>query len=63
MKHRYSIAIVVIFVLLLSFGAIAFWLIPDQTFSERENRALQTLPRFDTEKLLQGKCQIQRKEL
>ena len=54
MKHRHSVATVVIFVLLLSFAAIAFWLIPDQTFSERENRALQTLPRFDTEKLLQG---------
>ena len=54
MRYRHSIATVVIFVLLLSFGAISFWLLPDKTFSERENRALQTLPRFDTEKFLEG---------
>ena len=54
MRYRHSIATVVIFVLLLSFGAISFWLLPDKTFSERENRALQTLPRFDTEKFLGG---------
>jgi hypothetical protein len=58
MKHRHSIAIVVIFVLLLSFGAIAFWLIPDRTFSTRENRSLQTLPRFDAEKLLAGDLSV-----
>ncbi len=54
MKHRHSIATVVSFVLLLSLTAIAFWLIPDKDFSARENRALQTLPRFDTEKLFSG---------
>ena len=54
MKRRHAIATVVSFVLLLSFGAIAFWLIPDKSFSARENRALQTLPRFDTEKLFSG---------
>lgn len=58
MKHRHSIAIVIIFVLLLSFGAIAFWLIPDRTFSARENRSLQTLPRFDVEKLLSGDLSV-----
>lgn len=54
MKHRHSIAIVVCFVLLLGSFSLAFWLIPDQNFSARENRALQTLPRFDTQKLLGG---------
>ena len=54
MKHRQSIALVVSFVLLLSIAAIAFWLVPDKPFSARENRALQTLPRFDTERLLSG---------
>ena len=54
MKHRHSVAIVVSFVLLLSSLAIAFWLIPDKPFSARENRALQTLPQFDTDKLLSG---------
>ncbi len=54
MKRRHAIATVVSFVLLLSLGAISFWLIPDKSFSARENRALQTLPRFDTEKLFSG---------
>ena len=54
MKHRHSIATVVIFVLLLGSVAIAFWLIPDRDFSARENRALQTLPRFDAQKLFSG---------
>lgn len=54
MKHRQSTLLVVSFVLLLSFTALAFWLIPDKPFSARENRALQTLPRFDTQKLLAG---------
>lgn len=54
MKHRHCIATVVIFVLLLCLTAIAFWLIPDKSFSARENRALQTLPRFDRDKLFSG---------
>lgn len=54
MKHRHCIATVVSFVLLLCCTAVAFWIIPDKDFSEQENRALQTLPRFDTEKLLSG---------
>ena len=54
MKHRHSITTVVIFVLLLGSVAIAFWLLPDRNFSARENRALQTLPRFDAEKLFSG---------
>ena len=54
MKHRHSIATVVIFVFLLGCFTIAFWLVPDKDFSARENRALQTLPRFDTQKLFAG---------
>ena len=54
MKHRHAILIVVSFVFLLCFTAIAFWLIPDKTFSARENRALQTLPKIDTQRLLSG---------
>ncbi len=54
MKHRHSIATVVSFVLLLCITTVAFWLIPDQTFSARENRGLQTLPRFSREKLFTG---------
>jgi len=54
MKHRHSITIVVSFVLLLGFTAITFWIIPDNDFSARENRALQTLPRFDKDRLFSG---------
>ena len=54
MKHRHCIATVVCFVLLISITSIAFWLIPDKSFSARENRALQTLPRFDRDKLFSG---------
>lgn len=54
MKHRHCIATVVSFVLLLCVTAILFWLIPDKNFSARENRSLQTLPRFDAEKLFAG---------
>ena len=54
MKYRHCIATVVSFVLLLCVTAILFWLIPDKNFSARENRSLQTLPRFDTDKLLAG---------
>ena len=54
MKHRHCIATVVSFVLLLCSFSLAFWLIPDKSFSARENRALQTLPRTDAQKLFSG---------
>ena len=54
MKHRHCIATVVSFVLLLCSFSLAFWLIPDKGFSARENRALQTLPRTDAQKLFSG---------
>lgn len=54
MKHRHAIMTVVSFVFLLCFTAIAFWLIPDKTFSARENRALQTLPQMSVQAFLLG---------
>ena len=54
MKHRHCIATVVSFVLLLCSFSIAFWIIPDKTFSSRENRALQALPRISRQKLFAG---------
>ena len=54
MKHRHAILIVFCFVFLLCSTAIAFWLIPDKIFSERENRSLQTLPQISVQKLLSG---------
>lgn len=41
--------------LILIFGfSIAFWILPDRAFSDRENRGLQTLPRFSFSKLVSG---------
>ena len=41
--------------LLLIFGfSFAFWALPDRAFSERENRGLQTLPRFSLSALVSG---------
>ena len=51
MKHKHAILTVVSFVFLLCFTAIAFWVIPDKSFSARENRALQTLPPMDAQRL------------
>ena len=54
MKHRHALTTVVCFVLLLCVFSVSFWFIPDKSFSARENRALQTLPRFDVQKLFSG---------
>ena len=54
MKHRHALTTVVCFVLLLCVFSVSFWLIPDKSFSARENRALQTLPRMDAQTLLSG---------
>ncbi len=54
MKHRQAVLTVVCFVFLLCITAIAFWIIPDKSFSARENRGLQTLPRFSVDRLLGG---------
>lgn len=58
MRHKHAVAISVSFVLLLGFFSLAFWIIPDKDFSVRENRALQTLPRFDADKLLSGDLSV-----
>ena len=42
--------------LLILFGfSIFFWVSPDRSFSEQENRSLQAFPSFSFEKLLSGK--------
>ncbi len=53
MKKINLITAVSFSVLLFGF-AIAFFLLPDLSFSEQENRALRTLPRFSFEKLASG---------
>ncbi len=41
--------------LLMIFGfAVAFWILPDRSFSEKENRGLQTLPHFSLDTLTSG---------
>ena len=36
------------------FFAIAFWIVPDRSFSEEENRSLQTFPEFKWESFIHG---------
>lgn len=43
-----------VFVLIIFFFAITFWVQKDITFSEQENRVLQTLPEFTLEKFISG---------
>ncbi len=46
--------------LTLLFGlSLSFWLLPDQAFSEQENRGLAPLPRFSVERLLSGELSRQ----
>ena len=57
MKHQKltHILTVVLFVLPLLLGLVAFVALPDNSFSERENRTLQTLPRLTWQSLRDGK--------
>lgn len=54
MKHKLNILTCVLFITLLFGACLAFWLIPDRTMSESENRALRTLPTPTPEKWLDG---------
>ncbi len=57
MKHQKltQILTVVLFVLPLLLGLVAFVALPDNAFSERENRTLQTLPKLTWQSLRDGK--------
>ncbi len=44
MKNKINITITVLFLLLIFGFGVAFWMVPDEDFSESENRVLQTFP-------------------
>lgn len=54
MKRFVNTAVCVIFAVFLLGFAAAFWILPDKTFSEDENRTLQTLPAFSLSDWLDG---------
>lgn len=54
---KLKILLVVIFVLSLSAGPVASILIPEQDYSDRENRELTDKPEFSAKKFLKGKYQ------
>ncbi len=55
MGRKLQIVTVVLFVLFLFGFALGFLFLPDQSFSEQENRSLRTLPKFTWEKLSTGR--------
>ena len=54
MKHKINLIAAVLFLALIFGFTAAFVLIPDNSFSEQENRSLRTLPRFTWQKLTSG---------
>ena len=54
MKNKLNIATVCVFIAILLGLSVAFWVIPDQSFSAEENRSLRTFPRFEIKRLLDG---------
>ena len=54
MKKISHILTAVLFLTVIGGLAIAFWIIPDKSFSENENRVLSDFPTVSGEKLLQG---------
>ena len=54
MKSKCNLITTCIFAALLFCFAIAFFMLPDNSFSEQENRSLRTLPSFSWEKLADG---------
>jgi hypothetical protein len=55
MKHKINIVVTSLFLLLIFGFGISFWMVPDTSFSEEENRPLQTLPTLSADDLLGGK--------
>ena len=54
MKNKIHTVTVCLFVALLFGFSIAFLILPDNSFSEQENRSLRTFPSFSTQKLADG---------
>ena len=54
MKQKINIVTVCLFAAILFGFAVAFLILPDNSFSEQENRSLRTLPSFSAQKLADG---------
>ena len=54
MKKQHLLTVVLFLSVLFAFSA-AFLILPDNSFSEQENRSLRTFPRFTAERLINGK--------
>ncbi len=54
MNRKLQIVTVVLFVAVLFSFSVGFWITPDRTFSEQENRSLRSFPKFTWKKLAQG---------
>ncbi len=54
MQKKINYITSILFVALLFGFAIAFWVLPDVSFSEQENRSLRTLPKLQANALISG---------
>lgn len=52
--RKENLITVIIFLTMIFAGGAAFWLIPDKTFSEEENRYLEECPKISGEKIMSG---------
>ncbi len=55
MKQRSEMITVILFLVVLFSFALLFWVTPDRSFSEEENRSLRTLPTLRASALFSGK--------
>ncbi|MBE6652590.1 MAG: hypothetical protein E7610_04145 [Ruminococcaceae bacterium] len=55
MKNKINATVTALFLVLIFGFGIAFWILPDVTFSPEENRTLQTFPTLSAEDWLDGK--------
>ena len=55
-KGKFNDILLTVLSLVIIFGfSAAIWLVPDKDFSEEENRALQSVPKFTVERLIDGR--------
>ncbi len=54
MKQKTNLVTVVLFLIILFGFSAAFFILPDRSFSEQENRGLRTFPRFTWERIADG---------
>lgn len=59
MKRKIQISVTALFLALIFGFGVAFWAVPDLTFSPDENRTLQTLPAFTADNWLNGRVSSQ----